>query len=466
MPPMSKTCSELRIELAQLRPAKGRVEENLERVRGAIGEASGEVDLLVFPECVLSGYFVEGGVREVARRPEEIAAGMGTHGPDAPDVVLGFYEQGRGPTYNSVAWFTLGEDGYQVVHRHRKVFLPTYGVFDEARFVASGEDLRAFDTRLGRVGLLVCEEMLHSIAPTLLALDGAELLVVVAASPARDFREQGGRPGNLDVWDLAGRSAATEHGIHVAIAHLVGSEGGKVFPGGSTVYLPGGQVGQRGPLFEEGSVRVALDRTQVDRERARSPLLSDLQDQVPNLLSSLTRVANAAPPLVEATEPEVFLTGEVPLSALPDPEDSSRLEMDLPLLEQALVSFLQDEIVFRRGFQDVVVGVSGGVDSAVSLFLAARALGPEHVHGFLSRTQRLAQKAWRMGTPSWRRRGSMAGRLRSLERLMRTSRLRSKASPIFDEEISLRDSARWSCGIRRLASAHFRWEPAIRVNGS
>ena len=396
---MSESCSETRIELAQLRPAKGRVEKNLERVRNAIAEASGEVDLLVFPECVLSGYFVEGGVREVARRPEEIASGLGTHGPNAPDVVMGFYEQGRGATYNSVVWFEHGPEGYQVVHCHRKVFLPTYGVFDEARFVAPGSGFRAFNTRLGRVGMLVCEEMLHSIAPTVLVLDGAELLVVVAASPARDFRPQGGKPGNLYLWDLAGRSAAIEHGVHVVIAHLVGSEGGKVFPGGSTVYLPGGEIGPRGPLFEEGSIRVALDRTKVAHERARSPLLSDLRDHIPHLLSSFERVvresgggwlagpvsasAEADPPEVEVAQIETLGGGEVPLSGLPDPHDVSRLEMDLPLLERALVSFLRDEIVSRRGFHDVVVGVSGGVDSAVSLFLAARAFGPEHVHGLL-----------------------------------------------------------------------------------
>lgn len=400
---MSESCSELRIELAQLRPAKGRVEENLERVRNAIDEARGEVDLLVLPESVLSGYFVEGAVREVARRPEEIARALGSHGPNAPEVVMGFYEQGRGPTYNSVAWFARGTEGYEVAHCHRKVFLPTYGVFDEARFVAPGSGFRAFNTRLGRVGMLVCEEMLHSIAPTVLALDGAELIVVVAASPARDFRPQGGKPGNLDLWDLAGRSAASEHGVHVVIAHLVGSEGGKVFPGGSTVYLPGGEIGPRGPLFEEGSIRVALDRTKVDRERARSPLLSDLRDHIPRLLPSFERVARGsgggglAGPVSEGAEgavpemPEVEVERieeasggtKVPQSGLPDPHDSSRLEVDLPLLERALVSFLRDEIVSRRGFHDVVVGVSGGVDSAVSLFLAARALGPEHVHGFL-----------------------------------------------------------------------------------
>ena len=238
-----KTSSEIRVELVQIRPTKGRVEENLSRLKAAVDGASGRVDLLVFPECVLSGYFVEGGVEEVSRRSVEVAVGLGSAGKDAPDVVLGFYERGKGPSYNSVAWFSPEAGEYRVLHRHRKVFLPTYGVFDEARFVAPGDQLRAFDTRFGRVGMLICEEMLLSMAPTLLALDGAEILVVVAASPARDFRLHQGRPGNLEAWDLAGRAAAMEHGIHVVISQLVGSEGGKVFPGGSTFYLPGGEIG-------------------------------------------------------------------------------------------------------------------------------------------------------------------------------------------------------------------------------
>ena len=397
---MPKTSSELRVELVQLRPAKGRVEENLVRVKAAVDGASGRVDLLVFPECVLSGYFVEGGIEEVSRRPADVAAGLGSPEDDAPDVVLGFYEKGKGPTYNSVAWFSPEPDGYRLVHRHRKVFLPTYGVFDEARFVTAGDQLRAFDTRFGRVGMLVCEEMLHSITPTLLVLDGAELLVVVAASPARDFRRREGRPGNLEAWDLAGRAAAMEHGIHVAISHLVGSEGGKVFPGGSTFYLPGGEIGERGPLFQEGTATAVLDRTRTRRERARLPLLSDLQARFPNLLYSLAGVGRGwrggrFPPwkryrgssrrgrprrkeMEETLPPE-----EVPPSGLPDPEDVSNLELDLPLVERALVSFLQDEIVSRRGFNDVVIGVSGGVDSAVALILAVRALGAEHVHAFL-----------------------------------------------------------------------------------
>jgi NAD+ synthetase len=394
---VSQADAGLRVELAQLRPRKGKVEENLARIREWVARSAGETDILVFPETVLSGYFVEGGVEEVSRTPAEVAAGLGPAGPSLPDVVLGFYERGPGPTHNSVVWLTPESGEYRVVHRHRKTFLPTYGVFDEARFVSPGVEVDAFDTRFGRAGIMVCEEMLHSIVPTLLVLDGAELLVVVAASPVRGFRPGPGLPGNLQRWDIAARAVALEHGVHLAIAHLVGSEGGKIFPGGSAFYLPGGEVGPRGPLFTEGSAKATLDRTRVHRHRARSPLVSDLRSRLPHLLEERDGAPwseeaedgspgdggapppppRVGPPRVREEEP---LPGGVPAGGLPDPGDGAPLELDLPLLRGALVRFLRDEIVDRRGFHDVVVGVSGGVDSAVSLLLAVEALGPEHVH--------------------------------------------------------------------------------------
>ena len=105
-------------------------------------------------------------------------------------------------------------------------------MFDEARFVDAGTELRAFDTRLGRIGMLVCEEMWHSLSATILALSGAELILVASASPARDFSpHQEGRPGNLGRWDALAPAAATEHGLFVAVAQLVGSEGESSFRG-------------------------------------------------------------------------------------------------------------------------------------------------------------------------------------------------------------------------------------------
>jgi NAD+ synthetase len=371
---------DLRVGLAQLRPLKSRVTENLERVRERVAGAEGVHDLLVFPEASLSGYFLEGGVVEAAVGAAEVAAALGEAGPDHPDVVLGFYERSRRRLYNSVGHFTPRDGGYQPLHVHRKMFLPTYGVFDEARFVETGRSLEAYDTRFGRMGLLVCEEMWHSLPPTILALAGAELIVVVSASPARGMR--GGRPGNLERWDVLAPAAAVEHGVFVVVSQLVGSEGGKIFPGGSVAVGPDGRVLARGPLFEECVTPAVLDPAELERARFESPLLADLEQMLPHLELSLREAArpSSRPPSME--EPGLRgRPGAEPTPTHPRPDDVSPLAIDPALVQEALVRFLREELA-RRGFQRVVLGVSGGVDSAVALYLAALAVGPENVHGF------------------------------------------------------------------------------------
>ena len=267
----------LRLGLVQFKPRKADVAGNLEMIRERwLPEASG-TDILVFPETALTGYFLEGGVVDVAVSAEEVAQGLGAPGENAPDIILGFYEKWRRGIYNSVACFEPREDGYHAVHVHRKLFLPTYGVFEEARFADPGREIVAFNTRFGRIGLLVCEEMWHSLPPTILALDGAELIVVVSASPARDFPEGLGRSENLARWDALARAAAMEHGVFVAVCQLVGSEGGKVFLGGSMAAAPDGSILAKGGLMEEELIPVALDGQSIDRARFEAPLLADLQ---------------------------------------------------------------------------------------------------------------------------------------------------------------------------------------------
>ena len=388
--------SQLRVGLAQFKPKKADVASNLSRISDVISEQAGAVDLLVFPEASVTGYFLEGGVAEAARSVTDIAKGLGEPPVAAPDVVLGFFERHRRRLYNSVVYLTPGERGFKATHVHRKMFLPTYGVFDEARFVEAGKSVQAFDTRFGRVGLLICEEMWHSLPPTILAVGGAELIIVVSASPARDFTPAGeGRPHNLSRWEALAPATALEHGVFVVVSQLVGSEGGKVFPGGSIAVGPDGSVLARGPLFEAGVTVAQLESASLDRARVASPLLADLEQTLPHLQRALidaqgpaqtpaqgpapapasarTGSAEAEPPLEQGGP-----TGHTPVH----PQDDTLLDLDLPLVETALLEFIRDEVVRQRGFESVVIGISGGVDSSVSLFLAVRALGPENVTGF------------------------------------------------------------------------------------
>ena len=381
----------LRVALAQFTPKKADTQGSIERVAGIVAEESPHADVVVFPETALSGYFLEGGVAEASLGVEQLAEALGSPPEQAPDLVVGFYERWRRRLYNSVAYLEPAADSWGIRHVHRKMFLPTYGVFDEARFVEPGQELRAFDTRFGRFGMLICEEAWHSLPSSILALDGAELIVVVSASPARDFAPTGaGRPANLDRWDRLAPGMAVEHGVFVVVAQLTGSEGGKLFPGGSIAVGPDGQILARGPLLEEAVTVAALDATALDRTRVASPLLSDLEQALPHLQRSLDRVTGRGG--IEPTDgeevaepvdvhPALSGRGELPTanSALHDP---TVLDIDLELVERTLVEFIREEVQRRRGFERVVVGVSGGVDSAVSLALACRALGAENVHGF------------------------------------------------------------------------------------
>ncbi len=391
----NRSSAPLGVGLVQLEPRKADVPGNLETILDWVSRVGGEHDILVFPEVSLSGYFLEGGVAEVAITVEDLADRLGTADEGAPDLVLGFYERWRRGVYNSVAYFEAEASVYRPVHVHRKLFLPTYGIFEEARFVDPGRDLFAFDTRFGRMGLLVCEDMWHSLPATVLALDGAEMILVVSASPAREFPRDAGKPGNLARWDDLVRGAALEHGLFVGVCQLVGSEGGKVFPGGSVVAGPDGNILARGPLMEEGLVSVVLSGGDIDRARFESPLLSDLQQMLPHLQRALDRSGTRGLAGDEDEEEEEVRGGREGVAATlggrrkdrratsaPDPNDVSVLELDLDLVRAVLVDFIRQEVVVRRGFEGVVLGVSGGVDSSVALHLAVQALGPEAVTGF------------------------------------------------------------------------------------
>lgn len=381
--------SPLRLRVVQFKPAKGQVQQNLRAIAQEVNKAVGSADLLLFAETVVSGYFVEGGVEMMARTVPEILTGLGTPPPVAPDVVLGTYERGEdGVLYNSALHLTPSKDAWVLVHRHRKMFLPTYGLFDEARFVKPGLSLESYPTRFGRMGMLICEEILHALPPSILCLDGAEVLLGLAASPIRDFAPDLAVPGSMERWDVAGRAIALQHSVPVAIAHLVGSEGGKIFAGGSTVYGPGAQILARGPLFKAGPVDVELSLTDHRLRRVRSPMLEDMRLMLPHLREAMDRAAPRKSRYGQSGQQgERHEAGEipVPLSAPSSvtPHNPHLLDLNLPLVRQALIQFLQDEVQGRRGFTDVVVGVSGGVDSAVTLALAVEAFGASRVHPFL-----------------------------------------------------------------------------------
>ena len=283
--------SEVRHAVLQFRPEKSRLRESLARLRAHLEALRPHApQVVVLPEAALTGYFLQGGVRELALTRHELLEllvgvyeKVGWEG--VLDVVVGFYDRDEGAYYNSAAYLELP---HRVVHVHRKVFLPTYGVFDEERYLARGRRVEAFRTRFGRAALLICEDFWHSITATIAALDGAEVIYVPSASPARGF--QGGYPENVARWRTLAQAVAAEHGLYVVVASLVGFEGGKGMSGGSLVVGPDGRILAEAPLFEEAALLFPLDRERIPPVRYDSPLLSDLEAGLPLLLSDLQRV--------------------------------------------------------------------------------------------------------------------------------------------------------------------------------
>jgi len=388
----------IRVALSQFRPSKGEYAENVARI-GAVLTQAAQLDpkphLVVFPETATSGYFVEGGVKELAVTAGTLARDLAAaYGGPTIDVVVGFYERFQNHIHNSALYVTLSKQKPEVRHVHRKVFLPTYGVFDEERFVDRGQEgVRSFETSWGgKAAILICEDAWHSLAATVAALEGAQLLIVPSASPARGLGEPEDEacegetlPASVVRWERIVRGIAEEHGVFVALANLVGFEGGKGFPGASAVVDPTGRVIARGPLFEEALLTADIDLDSLTTARSDSPLLADLQSALPVLTKSLSGqkqnekvrfdpAANGSP------------THQAPRSTLVDivakrTPERDPLAIDPELTRKWLVSFLKDEVVRRRGFKKGLVGLSGGVDSALTAFLAAEALGRENVIG-------------------------------------------------------------------------------------
>ena len=172
------------------------------------------------------------------------------------------------------------------------MFLATYGVFDEERFLSRGRRLQAFETRFGRAAMLICEDAWHALLPTIAAIKGARLLIVPSASPGRGL-SFGGRLESVERWREMLRSYAAEHGIYIVYAGLAGFEGGKGMTGSSMLVSPGGEIVAEAPALGAHVIRAELDFGEVDLARASLPLLGDLNAVLPDLLLDDELIARA-----------------------------------------------------------------------------------------------------------------------------------------------------------------------------
>ncbi len=279
----------LRTAILQTKPMKGQYARNLQNAGEAFVQlAKDPPDLVVLPEAALTGYFLEGAVYDLALPAARFAHDLAETWRDASggiavDLTAGFYENDSGTFYNSAIYLHVERGAESIVHLHRKMFLPTYGVFDEERFLSRGHKLGVFETRFGRMAILICEDAWHAIVPTFAAIKGARVLIVPSASPGRGI-ENHGELGSIAQWREMLRFVALEHGIYVIYAGLTGFEGGKGMTGSSCVIDPRGLVIVQAPASEACIVRADLDLREIDLARASLPLLGDLGSVLPDLL--------------------------------------------------------------------------------------------------------------------------------------------------------------------------------------
>lgn len=270
----------LNLAMAQINTVLGDINRNQEKHLEYIDQArrSG-ADLITFPELSLTGYALQDLVPTVAIHPvtSDPVFSKLLEASKSIDVVFGFVEEdSRNRFFISSAYLSAGE----ILHIHHKVYLPTYGLFDEGRFFAWGNDIRAFDTRFGRMGMLICEDFWHASLPYLLWLDGADLFLFTSASPGRGLPAGSdcGEPARLDSarWvDDINRAYAGLFTSFVIHTNKVGYEDGLNFWGGASVFNPDGEAIIQGPQHQEALVLAEIDLNHLHRTRARLPLLRD-----------------------------------------------------------------------------------------------------------------------------------------------------------------------------------------------
>ena len=268
-----------KLAIRQIAPHFGDVSANA-RLIGALSDA--QHDLVVTPELSLTGYDLRDRTPEVAMATEDVVRRVNA----SCALLLGYVERGAdGISYNAAAAVRNG----RLLHNHRKVYLPTYGMFDEGRYFGRGTTVRAFELNGWRIGVLICEDFWHPALAYLLACQQVDLLIVMAAAPGRGVWEGGefGPFASADIWHRMAAVTAQLHGIYVALCNRIGVEGGVTFAGGSVIAAPTGAVLAVAGA-EERTLQATLDRAEI--RRARTPY-AHIRDEQPRLvLDELTRI--------------------------------------------------------------------------------------------------------------------------------------------------------------------------------
>ena len=260
----------MRVALAQTDSILGDTEENLRKAKEVVAEARHiGADLTVFPELSLSGYALEELDDDVAIEAHSEPINSLAEAAGEMGVVVGFCEEGRGfQTYNSAAYL----EGGSIRHVHRKLYLPNYRIYEERKHYNPGQSMRAFDTRFGRMAMLICNDAWQTFLPFIAVQDGAQVLIIPADSGSYPY------PQLLDTksyWRGITRFYARMLESYVIFVNRVGQQDNLVFWGYSHVVDPWGTVVAEGPLHEEALITADIDLGNVRRRRREVPLVKE-----------------------------------------------------------------------------------------------------------------------------------------------------------------------------------------------
>ena len=261
-----------RIALAQCAPALGAFKRNVAMHQEWIARAKAErAELIVFPELSLTGYYVKDLAGELACAADDSRLGPIADASLDLDVCAGFVERGPDARLHiAQGYWSKGK----LVHVHRKVYLPTYGIFDDGRYFGPGDRFDVFQSAAGPAGIAICEDLWHVSVPYLYGATGATIVLSPADSPGRGVAE-GGDLGTAESCRLMDRFYAQYLTMYIVFVNRVGHEDGIAFWGGSEVVAPDGSVVARAPDFEEALLMADVDKELVARERDRNPLIRD-----------------------------------------------------------------------------------------------------------------------------------------------------------------------------------------------
>ena len=362
--------SQLRLAMSQINVVVGDVDGNLRKTIEWIDRAREvDADIVTFPELALTGYPPE----DLLLKPQFIDANLAAldkvvSASRDMTVIVGFVDR-KDDIFNAAA---VAQNG-KLITTYHKIYLPNYGVFDEFRYFQPGNRCPVLQMDRATIGVNICEDIWYPDGPAFeqSVTGGAEVIINISSSPyhagKRHWRER----------MLATRAA--DNAVIVAYNNLVGGQDELVFDGDSLVFDENGNIIARAKQFEEDLLVVDLDVESVFRKRLHDPRRRQQKETW------------TAPPKVISAPPDEreFSVERVTIAAKPDRSHSAHPVQNSPKLldedaeiYQALVLGTRDYVI-KNGFKKVVLGLSGGIDSALTACVAVDALGPGNVIGVL-----------------------------------------------------------------------------------